>query len=306
MVTRDPLAEPPVSDEDVPAWVAACGVDGLVDLHVHFLPDRMLQKVWAYFDHAREHYGYDWPVHYREPEETRLARLRALDVRTFAPLVYPHKPDMAAWLTSWALDWAAEVPEAVPTATLYPEESVTTYLADALGRGAQVVKAHVQVGGYDPRDPLLAPAWGLIADARVPVIAHCGDGPIPGAYTGLDVFAEVLDAHPGLVVVLAHAGLPDYGRALELAARHRNVYLDTTMVGTAFTEQFAPLPADWAARLADVGNKVILGSDFPNIPYGYWEQLAAVAAWAAADDRLGTPFLRRVLHGTPSGLLHLR
>ncbi len=303
MVTRDPLAAPPVSDDDVPAWLEAVGIDGLVDVHVHFLPDRVLQKVWHYFDHAEEHYGYAWPVHYRLPEDERLACLRALGVTTFAPLVYPHKPDMAAWLTSWALEWGAAVPEAVPTATLFPEPGVADYLADAIDAGARVVKAHVQVGGYDPRDELLAPAWGLLADAGIPVIAHCGDGPIPGRHTGLDVFAEVLDAHPRLVAVLAHAGLPEYGRALELAGRYERVHLDTTMVGTAFTEGFAPLPADWASRLHDVADRVVLGSDFPNIPYPYAEQLAAIAGWAAADDRLGVGFLHRVLRDTPRRLL---
>jgi hypothetical protein len=304
--SRDPLAEPPASDADVADWVAACGLGGhggLVDLHVHFLPERMLQKVWAYFDRAADHYGRPWPVHYRLPEDERLARLRGFGVETFAPLVYPHKPGMAAWLTNWALEWAAQVPEAVPTATVYPEESVTEYLGAALDAGARAVKAHVQIGRYDPRDPLLAPAWGLIADAGVPVIAHCGNGPIEGLYTGMDIFAEVLRAHPTLTVVLAHAGLPEYSHALELAVRYPNVHLDTTMVGTAFTEEFAPLPADWPARLAEVGHKVALGTDFPNIPYGYWEQLAVIARWAASDDRLGTRFLQRVLHDNPKGLL---
>lgn len=300
---RDPLGQPPASDADVPAWVASTGVDGLVDLHVHFLPDRMLQKVWAYFDQAREHYGRAWPVHYREPEETRLALLRGFGVRTFAPLVYPHKPGMAEWLTGWALDWAAEVPEAVPTATIFPEESVAAYLGDALERGARAVKVHVQVGAYDPRDPLLDPAWGLIADAGVPAIVHCGDGPRPGPYTGLDVFGEVLDRHPRLTAVLAHAGLPDYLGALDLVERFPRVHLDTTMVGTPYTEEFAPLPADWPARLAGVADRVALGSDFPNIPYAYFHQLAAVAGWAARDDRLGPGFLRAVLHDTPARLL---
>lgn len=307
MVTRDPLGAPPVDDADVPAWLDAVGgavaAEGLVDLHVHFLPDRVLQKVWHYFDCASEHYGMEWPVHYRLPEDERLARLRALGVTTFAPLVYPHKPGMGAWLTSWALDWAAEVPEAVPTATLYPEPEVTGYLTAAVEAGARMVKVHVQVGGFDPRDPLLTPAWGLLADAGVPVVVHCGNGPIPGRHTGLDVFGEVLEAHPRLTAVLAHAGLPEYGRALELTARHARVHLDTTMVGTAFTEGFAPLPADWASRLADVADRIVLGSDFPNIPYPYAEQLAAIASWAGADDRLGVGFLRRVLHDTPRALL---
>jgi hypothetical protein len=117
------------------------------------------------------------------------------------------------------------------------------------------------------------------------------------------VFGEVLAQHPRLPVVLAHAGMPDYGAALDLVERYERVHLDTTMVGTAFSERFAPLPADWTARLAGVADRVVLGTDFPNIPYAYAEQLAAVAGWAAADDRLGAPFLRSVLHDAPARLL---
>jgi predicted TIM-barrel fold metal-dependent hydrolase len=263
----------------------------------------MLQKVWAFFDQAEEHYGRAWPIHYREPEQVRIDLLRGFGVRTFAPLVYPHKPGMAAWLTSWALEWAAEVPEAVPTATLYPEESVTGYLGDALAAGARAVKVHVQVGDFDPRDPVLDRAWGLVAEAGVPAIVHCGDGPRQGTYTGMDVFTEVLARHPRLTAVIAHAGLPDYETTLRLVDRFENVHLDTTMVGTPYTETFAPLPADWPARLAAVADRVALGTDFPNIPYAYHHQLAAIASWAAADDRLGVPFLRSVLHDVPARLL---
>ena len=49
----------------------------------------------------------------------------------------------------------------------------------------------------------------------------------------------------------------------------------------------------------------MFGSDFPNIPYAYAEQVRAVAGWAAADDRLGPEFLRSVLHDAPARLLCL-
>lgn len=293
----------PGGDDEVADWVRGLGLPGIVDLHVHFLPEPVLRKVWSYFDAAAEHYGMAWPVHYRLPEADRLAVLRKLGVRTFAPLVYPHKPDMAAWLTSWVTEFAAQVPEAVPTATLYPEPSVTRYLGDALAAGARCVKVHVQVGGFDPNDPLLEPAWGMLADAGVPVVVHCGHGPRRGEHTGLDVFARVLERHPRLVAVLAHAGMPQFDEAFALVDRFPNVHMDTTMVGVPFTEAFSPVPADWAARLADAGDRVVLGTDFPNIPYDYATQLRAVAGWAAADDRLGAPFLRRVLHDTPARLL---
>jgi uncharacterized protein len=296
---------PPESDDDVPRFLADLGLPGIVDVHVHFLPERVLRKVWAYFDQARTHYGTAWPIHYRTPEPERVATLRKLGVRTFAPLVYPHKPGMARWLTEWVTEFAAATPDAVPTATLYPEPDVAEYLGAAVEAGARVVKVHVQVGAFDPRDPLLRPAWGLLADAGVPVVAHCGHGPIPGAHTGLDVFGEVLAEHPRLRAVLAHAGMPDFLAALDLVHRYDGVHLDTTMVGTAFSNRIAPLPANWPARLADVADRVVFGSDFPNIPYPYAEQVRAVADWARADARLGDPFLRSVLHTAPSRLLNL-
>ncbi|QJY44832.1 amidohydrolase family protein [Pseudonocardia broussonetiae] len=294
---------PPLDDTDVPRFLDELGVPGLVDAHVHFLPDRVMDKVWAFFDRAAEHYGTAWPIHYRTTPDERVATLEKLGVRAFAPLVYPHKPGMGRWLTEWVTDFAARTPGAVPTATLYPEPDVTDYLGAAVSAGARVVKVHVQVGSFDPRDPLLRPAWGLLAEAGVPAVVHCGHGPIPGAHTGLDVFGEVLAEHPTLPVVLAHAGMPDFAGALDLVGRHPRVHIDTTMVGTAFTQAMTPLPDDWASRLVDVADRVVYGSDFPNIPYGVHEQVAAVAGWAAADERLGAPFLRAVLHDTPARLL---
>lgn len=104
---RSSVLPPPVDDADVPRFVAELGLPGLVDIHVHFLPERMLAKVWDYFDQAESHYGMAWPVHYRTSEPERVATLAALGVAAFAPLVYPHKPGMGRWLTEWVAEFAA-------------------------------------------------------------------------------------------------------------------------------------------------------------------------------------------------------
>ncbi|MET7991154.1 amidohydrolase family protein [Amycolatopsis sp. NPDC005232] len=292
----------PTSDADVARWTAALGLDGLVDMHVHFLPKSVMDKVWAYFDQAQEHYGTEWPVHYRTAEQERVQTLRELGVTQFAPLVYPHKPGMAEWLTSWVLEFAEQVPEAVPTGTFYPEPAAASSVDATLRAGARCFKAHVQVGKYDPRDDLLKPVWGSLADAGVPVVVHCGHGPLRGDFTGLNVFAEVLERHPNLTAVLAHAAMPEFTSAFELMARFPRVHIDTTMVGVPFAQKMSPLPPDWTDRLVEFADRVVLGTDFPNIPYSYATQLQAIAGWAA-DDRLGEPFLRAVLHDTPAKLL---
>ncbi|MCU1658720.1 MAG: amidohydrolase 2 [Pseudonocardiales bacterium] len=275
-----------MDDVDVPAWWQGLGLPGLVDVHVHFMPAPLMDAVWRYFDGAREHYGVDWPVRYRTAEAARLATLERLGVRVFTALLYPHKPGMAEALCAWARDFAARTPGCVATGTFFPEPSAERYVADALEAGTRVFKAHVQVGGYDPRDALLDPVWGMLADASVPVVVHCGSGPLPGAHTGPGPFGEVLAAHPRLTAVIAHCGAPEYVAHLALVERYPNVHVDTTMVGTDFMNRLAPVPAEAAAILAARPDRVVLGSDFPNIPYAYAEQLAALERLGIDDDWL--------------------
>jgi predicted TIM-barrel fold metal-dependent hydrolase len=275
-----------VIDRDVPGFWRALELPGLADIHVHFMPKPVLDAVWRYFADATTHYGVAWPVHYRGTDDDRLARLRALGVRRFPTLLYPHKPDMAAWLNSWAAQFASSVAECAPTATFYPEPAAADYVRAALDAGARIFKVHLQVGAFDPRDPLLDPVWGMLAEAGVPVVVHCGSGPLSGEFTGPGPFAEVLAAHPRLTAVIAHMGAPEYGEFLALAERYPHVHLDTTMVGTPFMEQLAPLPPSLLPRIRDLGERIVLGSDFPNIPYAYAEQLAALQRWDLGENWL--------------------
>ena len=282
----------------MPAFWQALGLPGLVDVHVHFMPKQVMDKVWAYFDAVGPLTGSPWPIAYREEEGRRLARLRALGVRAFPSLVYPHKPDMAAWLNTWAADFAARHDDVLHTATFYPEPGAASYVEQALRGGAQIFKAHVQVGDYDPRDPLLDAVWGLLADAGTPVVVHCGDGPAPGRFTGSAPFGEVLARHPRLTAVVAHMGLPDYRAFLDLATRYDRVHLDTTMAFTDFTERMAPWPRELTPRLVDLADRVLLGSDFPNTPYPYSHQLEGLGRLDLPDD-----VLRAVLHDNGARLL---
>lgn len=280
------MNRPALTDADVPAYWTGLGLPGLVDVHVHFLPPRVLAKVWAYFDHAEEHYGAAWPVQYRLDEAERLARLRALGVRAFPALAYPHKPGMAAWLNDWTLDFADRVPECVPSATFFPEPDVPSYVVSALDRGARVFKVHVQVGGFDPRDPVLDPVWGVLAEAGVPVVTHCGSGPLAGAFTGPAAIEAVLRRHPRLRLVVAHLGFPEYAEFVDLVQRYPRTFLDTTMAFTDYIEAQAPVPPGVLGKLADLGDRIVLGSDFPNIPYPYAHQIEALDRLGFGDDWL--------------------
>jgi hypothetical protein len=264
------------------------------------MPKNVLDKVWAYFDAAGPLTGTPWPIEYRTDEADRLTRLRSFGVRAFPSLLYPHRPQMAAWLNAWAAGFAAAHPDVLHTATFFPEPEAAAYVRDALEGGARVFKAHVQVGAYDPRDPLLDDVWGRLAEAGAPVVVHCGGGPVPGPFTGPGPFGEVLRRHPRLTAVVAHMGMPEYAEFLDLADRYDRVHLDTTMAFTDFTEQRMPYPPALRPRLLELAERILLGTDFPNTPYPYGHQLDVLVRLDLGDD-----WLRGVLHDNGARLLGL-
>nr|WP_223189937.1 amidohydrolase family protein [Streptomyces sp. TRM68416] len=273
---------------------------GLIDVHTHFMPERVLRKVWAYFDTGGPLVGArQWPIAYRGQEEERTSLLREFGVRAFTSMVYPHKPGMAKWLNGWATAFARGTPDCLHTATFYPDPDVETYVREALEAGARVFKSHVQVGAYDPADERLQRVWGMLAEARVPVVIHCGSGPAPGKYTGPEPVARVLVRHPKLRLVVAHMGMPEYEEFLDLAERYDQVRLDTTMAFTDFGESFMPFPRRALPRFADLGDRILFGSDFPDIPYPYLHQLQALERLD-----LGRPWLRAVCHDNAADLFN--
>ncbi|MBF4161613.1 amidohydrolase [Nocardioides sp. CBS4Y-1] len=269
----------------------ALGISGIVDVHTHFMPEPVLAKVWAYFDAVGPLLGRPWPITYRADEPTRVRMLRDLGVRTWTSLNYPHKPDMAAWLNEWSATFAAGHPDCLHSATFYPEPGAEAYVRRALDAGARVFKAHVQVGDYDPNDALLDGVWRVLSEAGTPIVIHGGHGPAPGTHTGPAGMVRLARRFPDLVLVVAHMGLPDYAAFLDLVETSRSVHLDTTMAFTAFTEETAPFPASELARLRDLGERVLFGSDYPNIPYPYLHAVESVTGLGLGDD-----WNRAVLH----------
>jgi uncharacterized protein len=282
----------PADAESVRDTWTSLDLPGIVDVHTHFMPKRVMDKVWAYFDSAGPLVGRPWPVAYRTDEATRVETLRRFGVRRFTSLVYPHKPEMAAWLNAWAADFAASTPDCLSTATFYPEPGAPRYVESAIAGGARVFKVHLQVGDFDPNDPLLDEVWGLIDSARIPGVIHCGSGPRAGRFTGPEPIRVLLGRFPTLQLVIAHMGMPEYSEFLDLCDCFDGVRMDTAMVFTRFTEEVMPFPRHEFARLRQLGNRILFGSDFPNIPYSYADAVRPVTTLPGVDDN----WLRGVLY----------
>jgi predicted TIM-barrel fold metal-dependent hydrolase len=277
-----------VTDEapEVRAFWETLGLPGLLDLHTHFLPPNIERAVWAVFDSAGPKIGRPWPIRYRGPMDERIGQLRAFGVRRFPTHPYAHKPGVAAYLNDWSREFATTEPELLWSATFYPEPEAERYVAELVAAGVRIFKIHLQVGEFVADDPVLGPVWGLLEDAGTPVTVHAGSGPVGNAFTGPDSVARLLRRHPRLRLLIAHMGAPEYEDFLELAERYPNVHLDTTMVFTDFFDQAAAYPARLLPRLRDLQAKVLLGSDFPTIPYPYVTQLEGLARLDLGDDWL--------------------
>jgi len=291
-----------MTDDDEVAEVrqiwSALNLPGVIDVHTHFMPKSVMDKVWRYFDTAGPLVGREWPIAYRTAESERLQTLRQFGVRGFTALVYPHKPQMAAWLNRWALQFARSTPDCLVTATFYPEPDAGHYVDSAIRDGTQIFKAHIQVGRYEPNDPLLDSVWGAIEDAQVPVVIHCGSGPVPGEHTGPEPIQRLLQRYPRLRLIVAHMGMPEYTDFLDICEASVDVRLDTTMAFTPFVDETMPFPAAQLARLPQLGDRILFGSDFPNIPYGYAEAMRAITRLPGIDDN----WLRAVFYDNAAAL----
>ena len=96
----------------------------------------------------------------------------------------------------------------------------------------------------------------------------------------------LMERHPTLTAVIAHLGAPEYAGFVAIAEDFERVHLDTTMAFTDFFEEMAAFPRDLLPRLVDLQDRVLLGSDFPNLPYPYAHQLEALERLDLGEDWL--------------------
>jgi len=274
------------SDDIAPvrAFWEGLGLPGLFDVHTHFLPPGIQKAVWHVFDTAGPKIGREWPIRYRSSLEDRVELLRAMGVRRFSTLPYAHKPGVASYLNDWSRTFAADVPEVLWSGTFFPEDGVTAYVEELVGAGIEVFKLHLQVGEFHLDDPLLDGVWELLADTDVPIVVHAGSGPVSNDFTGPASMQRLLERHPRLPIIVAHLGAPEVVRFLAMAEEYERVRLDTTMM---FTDFFGvPFPDRLLPRLLGVQHKILLGTDFPTIPYPYVHQLEGLARLGLGEDWL--------------------
>lgn len=290
----------------------------VIDAHVHLFPDRLFEAIWRWFER-----GF-WDVKYRLHAPAVSRFLDQHGVSHHVGLLYAHKPGMARSLNQFMAALAADEPRLVPCGTVLPGEPGARAIVDhALGElGLRGLKLHCHVQCLAPDDPRLDEVYDAAAAHSAPIVIHAGDGPASPHY-GCEVaalctpeaLARALSRHPRTTVIVPHLGFTRMEEVAALLEHHPNLHLDTTMALARYFPSTDPrfrhtdeAQADrWLERAAAVvarhADRVLYGSDFPNIPYD-WDRelknLAALGLAPAALDAVLAGNARRLFGVAPS------
>jgi predicted TIM-barrel fold metal-dependent hydrolase len=259
----------------------------MIDVHVHFFPAPVFRAIWDYFE--TESRGL-WRIRHKLSGAELAAALAANGVERFTSLVYAHKPGLAAYLNDYVEAAAAEHPAIVPFGTVYAGDGDAAAVARSLfeARGFAGIKLHPFVSNEELDDRRFFPVYEIMEALGRVLVCHPGSGPVYEKTDGARRLGAVLAEFPRLRAVVAHCGAFEYGDYAAIADEYEHVYFDTAM-NCVHTHVFAdncPGP-EFFARFED---RLLFGSDFPNLPYDYADQVEAVRRMGASDAALDKVF----------------
>lgn len=243
-------------------------VDGVVDAHVHLMPDRLMAAIREALTDAAG-WAFDQPTG-RTAIETAL---REHGVDRYVALPYAHKPGIAADLNDWVLDEASDSEMCLPFATVHPADDVRAVVEAAFDGGARGLKFQCPVQEVPPDDPRLDPAYECCVEYDRPVLHHGGTAPMfeDSPYVGIDRFRAFRERFPEVRACCAHMGTFEHEALVDLARADENVYLDTSFAMATAVDRhvdFDPASVDDAV-FEDLAGRVLYGSDYPNLPHAY-------------------------------------
>ena len=274
-----------------------------IDIHTHLHPERLTRAIRRWFAERS-----DWKLEYPTEPEVVAAFLRDHDVDRFLYFSYAHKAGMARDINAWLHAVRPRVPAGLPLGTVHPDDGDMLEVADEAlqGYGFPGFKFHINVQRFHPDDPRVLPVYERLLALDRLLLVHVGSAPWPNAFDGFPRFARVMDMFPRLKVVVAHMGSFETREFMGLMERCPNLYLDTTMA-------FAPVrpesrTIDTRINSITVTNddllrwqdRIVFGSDFPNLPYPYEEEREAL--WGRD---LPLHVYRKIFHDNAARLLGL-
>ena len=248
----------------------------VVDAHVHIFPHDIFSSIWQWFDDNA------WPVRYQLSTSGVLDYLLSRGVGHIVALQYAHKPGISRKLNTYMVKKCREFPDKViGMATVFPgEKDAEDIIREAFSSGLGGVKLHAHVQCFDMNAGEMEVIYDLCESEKKPIIMHVGREPKSKAYRcdphkicSAGKLEQVLKKHPGMKVCVPHFGFDEISAYTKLIETYDNLWLDTTMVLTDYFQIDEAIALD-RIRL----DRIMYGSDFPNIPYAWDRELKWLSA----------------------------
>ena len=243
----------------------------VVDAHVHVFPGNIFSAIWSWFDENA------WPIRYRMSSSEALRYLLDRGVRHVIALQYAHKPGISQMLNRYMAKKCEEFPGKITgMAAVFPgEPDAEKILKEAFGHGLKGVKLHAHVQCFDMNSEEMNRLYDLCQSEQKPMVMHVGREPKSKAYRcdpyqicRADKLERVLRDFPGLRICVPHLGMDEISAYKKMTEKYDNLWLDTTMVLADY------FPMKGAIELGSFrADRVMYGSDFPNIPYAWDREL---------------------------------
>ena len=245
----------------------------MIDIHVHFFPPAVFRAIWRYFENQS---GGLWKINYKLYGDKHVQTLRDQGIKRFSTLVYAHKPGMADFLNEYIRESAAQYPEILPFGTVYVGDPEPAAVARKIFEdyGFMGIKLHPFVTGEMLDDSRFFPVYEIMQDLSKVLVCHPGSGPVYDMRDGAERIRNIMNEFPKLKVVIAHCGAFEYEDYIKLGEDFESVYFDTAMncVHTHVFDHNCP-GREFFVRFQD---RILFGTDFPNIPYEYGEQIDSI------------------------------
>ena len=259
------------------------GLPVVIDAHVHLFPDDLFAAIWQWFDQ------YGWPIRYRLPAERIINFLESHGIGRIVALQYAHKPGVARGLNQFMAGICARNDKVTGMATVFPgEPDAAVILEEAFEAGLSGVKLHNHVQCFNLTGPEMQEVYEICGKHEKPMLMHVGREPKSPAYPcdpyelcRADILEEVLKQFPQLKICVPHLGADEFDEYKHLIEQYDTLWLDTTMTLGDYLP-FAGIPAIEDLR----EDRVIYGTDFPNLPYAWDREIKAVAAMHLSRQRL--------------------
>ncbi len=244
----------------------------IIDFHVHLFPDDLFEAIWDFF---KRHYGLE--VVHKLYAQQCIEYLRDKGVDAIVYSNYAHKKGVAERLNDWNVNLLDRTESLYCFAAFHPDDDKALEMADRIITHPRVLgfKLHFLVQCFYPDDERLFPLYEMVMKHNKRLLLHIGTGPIGNDYTGIIRFRNVLARYPDLPANIAHMGAFEFGEFFDLLGGHPKLFLDTSYCFLPGKFRMFKLENDLLERYQ---NRILYGSDFPNLFHHRREEIMALKA----------------------------